>query len=238
MSIQLARLFLLGLLALPLAAPAQSVGQGEAARETVGPAGLWAGTVTIDRVAHVLARHPGQPEPAAGTYEFPIFLHVDEEGLVRLVPTVVLLADEAGAVRAYVGHGAIAEAVAGARPEALRNGVRYSSANFTSPDPVLPVSGAFSGGSVLEVLVEILPSDPASPFIHAAHPDHSPAAKAELRITRRLTLFPSFVEPERNIAGGDFSETITGLHAVPIDVAGSFELRRVWDGTALQGSTR
>ena len=87
-------------------------------------------------------------------------------------------------------------------------------------------------------------NDPLNPFKHLYHPDHdnltsdystnAPAGTESWSINRTITLafssttnYPSDPMWGTDLAGGVYSETVTGLREYPVRCAGYFGLRRV-----------
>ncbi len=91
------------------------------------------------------------------------------------------------------------------------------------------------GSATCSSAIVLGPDDPLNPFRHQYHPDH----ESGFRITRDLTLTFKAC-PENPASGatllcGTYDETIRGLHQIPINARGPFELRKISDVDALCG---
>jgi hypothetical protein len=121
---------------------------------------------------------------------------------------------------------------------------RFSSAAFGFLRPIpLTGSGAFgSGAYTCQVVTDY--DDPVNPFKHRYHPDHDnlddryvnklPEGAESFTITRQIQLEFTAQDPENltlsgwgdNQLGGNYRETVSGLHNQPINISGSFRLSR------------
>lgn len=142
---------------------------------------------------------------------------------------------------------------------ALRDGQpvarRFSSASFALDGPtVLAGSGVFGGSNSTFVCTSVLGyTNVLNPFVHQYHPDHDNyddghttllADGAECpTITRQITLQFTATDPNGltmagwgdTLVGGIYSETITGLHSVPLNVRGTFRLSLACNVGVLNG---
>ncbi|MEM9530888.1 MAG: hypothetical protein AAGA23_08210 [Pseudomonadota bacterium] len=127
-------------------------------------------------------------------------------------------------------------------------GVRHSTTSYDFEDQFLDFAGAFNTAGVLSVTLD-LPSDfPTNPFLHRYHPDHDNLdaqftnfQQEAFALTRVLQLRFSGTDPEGttppdwgdSLMGGEYLETITGLHKNPIFLSGDFRISRISDVTLL-----
>jgi len=131
---------------------------------------------------------------------------------------------------------------------ALRDGQpvarRLSSAAFGFSRPI-PFSrtGAFGSGD-FTCQVALGYDDPLNPFKHRYHPDHNnlderfenklPEGVESFTVLRQIELAFTDQDPDNltiagwgdNQLGGNYQETISGLHNLPIHVSGTFRLTR------------
>ncbi len=121
---------------------------------------------------------------------------------------------------------------------------RISSAAFGFSQPILfSRNGAFgSGDFTCQVTLDY--DDPLNPFKHRYHPDHDnlderflnklPEGVESFTVVRQIELQFTNQDPENltvagwgdNQLGGNYRETISGLHNKPIYVSGTFRLTR------------
>jgi len=125
-------------------------------------------------------------------------------------------------------------------------GRRLSTVGYDFPSTAasnyLSVAGSFAMGHTLTATL-VLPYDhPNNPFTHKFHPDHDnlnarfdgPAVESytvtrqiQMDITPSPPAGPEVPDYGFNELGGNYAETITGLHKNLIHVSGTFRLRRV-----------
>jgi len=119
---------------------------------------------------------------------------------------------------------------------------RMSSAVFSFPQPILFSGSAPFGGGTFTCRVNLEYDDPLNPFKHTYHPDHDnlddrfarklPEGVESFTVTRQVELEFTAQDPDNlgiagwgdNQLGGNYRETISGLHTKTIYVAGSFRL--------------
>jgi hypothetical protein len=131
---------------------------------------------------------------------------------------------------------------------ALRDGQpvarRFSTAAFALPGPTLLAgTGDFGTSNSLFSCTNILwYTNVLNPFVHAYHPDHDnwddfhvnllPDGAESFTVTRQVSL--QFTGTDNlpvagwgdNQLGGNYAETITGLHSSTLSVRGTFRLQR------------
>jgi hypothetical protein len=130
-------------------------------------------------------------------------------------------------------------------------GRRLSSAAFDFDGHgtnALALSGAFGGTNVLAGTITLAANFPTNPFRHKYHPDHDNLdatfrnARAEAYpVVRQFALqFAANAPPGvaaldygYNVAGGTYTETISGLHKTNLVVQGDFLLHRVSTASVL-----
>jgi hypothetical protein len=127
------------------------------------------------------------------------------------------------------------------KQDAKATAQRFVSAHLPL-DQTIPCSGAVTG--VLTCTVTIPANDPTNPFIHQYHPDHDnknargaalPPGDESYDITRNCTFTFTSTPPSGSsvtqgwgttIIGGTYREIVSGVHKDPLQVDGTFELRR------------
>ena len=185
----------------------------------------------------------------ASTMPLRLIVHRSANGDVRLLQ------------QAYVGTDGTTTTIATAEnlfPSALKPSSRLSSAQFPS-DLDIRGTGSLSANGTVSFDVTLGYDADTNPFVHRFHPDHdnlnarfesmlpvgetglSAGAHAEsFTVKRAITLtfdpnLPGINDPAWGVTmlGGSYTETVTGLRAVPITVGGTFILYRISDGPTL-----
>lgn len=181
--------------------------------------------------------------PTPAEFTFPIIIHLAEDGTYKLLKEVTLLwqppddmAQTPGrfvlatpACDPMICDALFAASIQDGEPFARRLG----SAAY-SFDGDLPLTGGFD--LALDGEFTVPAAHPLNPFRHKYHPDHDCDQDGEcFDVTRSFTFsfsaMPPTGEPQPGwgdqILGGDYGETLTGLHKNSVSVAGRFELVRV-----------
>ncbi len=200
--------------------------------------GLWIGDATV---AHVQSNVAGSPGTAtARAFPLRVLLHVDDSGNARLLSHVFMgrLAEPPNPVGLCTVESFLkADDKATAR--------RFTVAHLP-PDTVAATgTGTVALGQTLVRTIPIAFNAPTNPYVHTYHPDHDNrnprfdapvAAGAESPAIARALSFsftttpPAGSSPQgwgSSVIGGNYSETVTGIHQNPVTVTGTFELRRV-----------
>jgi hypothetical protein len=219
--------------------------------------GLWAGTVTINKVSEAAnPENPTVPTPAAGEFTFRLIVHIDENGAAKLLQKVTLMQvqpvlDTNGEVVTpgrYVlltDESLLPQYTGVAMRDGNLIGRRITAPVFAFENPVNMIEPQTN---VLVANITMDYKDPKNPFVHAFHPDHDnlterfeatplPEGFESFTFTRSLRLEFSEQDPEAlnlpswgyNVIGGVYKETITGVHRQPLAVQGTFKLTRVSD---------
>lgn len=219
--------------------------------------GLWLGTVTLTDVAPT-AGTPGEPGPVTANFPLRLLLHVDAGGQVSLLRDVTLVYSRtntpAGSPENLAGLAPtelvtdpsrlFAYAASDLRSGAVR-GRRITAPHFefarTNGQFTLPLSGTFAPDNTVTGTLQLPGDHPGNPFLHRYHPDHGTNAYAVSR-DLRLVLAPDPSPPPGggggDTLGGTYTETLSGLHKLPLQVAGSVQLRRLTTlGVLNAGST-
>lgn len=132
---------------------------------------------------------------------------------------------------------------------ALRDGEpvskRVSSAAFGFKEPIAFSGTTSFGTGTFSCQVNLDYDDPINPFKHRYHPDHDnlddrfqgklPAGRESFSIARQIQMEFTASDPDNltvagwgdNQLGGNYRETITGLHSKAISISGTFRLTKV-----------
>lgn len=160
-------------------------------QEAQSHAGLWSGTVTVNAVSEAHAADANTPTPVAKEFNLRVLLHVDTNGVTRLLKEVIQMAAEGRSTNDANGFSAKAEAdrfvlvtdftkLAQFKGVALRDGVsqgrRLCSVGFdfaaSNTDNFAVLSGSFAVGQTVSAKLNVPSTLPTNPFLHRFHPDH------------------------------------------------------------------
>jgi hypothetical protein len=205
--------------------------------------GLWLGEAQISAVSHPVSTTNGWDattlSAARDRYPVRLILHVDGSGAVRLLQRVIVAPvptppTNQPAFVLYADENLV--------PAGTTNAARISSTALHYLPPQL-MAGTFFATN-LTCAFTLGYNDPLNPFKHLYHPDHNnltsdystnlPAGAESWTIGRTITMafssltnYPSDPMWGTDLAGGVYSETVTGLREYPVRCAGYFGLRRV-----------
>jgi hypothetical protein len=201
-----------------------------------GAAGLWIGDALVSNVASTV---PGATGTAtAREYPLRFILHVDNAGAVRVLSQVFV-----GKLAITGNPQGIATIESALKQDEKGNASRLVATHLPL-DRVIVGSGGFGLGGTVSCTVGIPFNDPTSPFVHQYHPDHDNknarfqpvgAGLESYNVSRAITFTFAASPPPgtgslgwgSTVVGGTYAEIITGLHKLPLTVAGTFQLRRV-----------
>ena len=166
-------------------------GAGVAAAAADSPAGLWFGAASINAVNEVNSADSSTPRRAASEFHLRLLLHVDAQGVVRLLKEVTQLWKEGTTtndasgrpVQAMPGRYVLVtdeSLFARLTGVTLRDGTpagrRLSAIGFDFPRQNganhLILAGSFGGGQTLTGTIQLTPEFATNPFRHRYHPDH------------------------------------------------------------------
>lgn len=190
-------------------------------------AGLWVGAVSLDAVSQPNSDSPAQPVPTGSEFLFPLILHVDGGGSVRILKEVVLLweraksADTPGRTLLLTDTDMLRSLDA----RELPSGRRISSAAFDFAGTAVELGGSPTPGSTLSGVIEVPADLPTNPFAHRYHPDHDDPEEI-YAVSRRLELALETASTEPLELAGSYREALGGLHRQTLHVSGRFDLRR------------
>ena len=176
-----------------VAAKPTYAGTGGEARLLGGTAyaGLWLGSASINAVNEVNAPDFDSPKPTAAEFNLRLLLHVDEQGVARLLKEVTQLWQDGTTTNNAQGRAMVPTPgryvlvtdeslfprFSGAT---LRDGTpagrRLSAVGYDFPKVsganYLTLTGAFGGDNTLTGTISLSPEFPTNPFRHKFHPDH------------------------------------------------------------------
>ena len=155
-------------------------------------AGLWAGSITVNRVNEVNnSTNSATPTRVGSDFNLRLLLHVDNSGATRLLREVIQLWQNGTTTNNADGQAVVAvpgryvlvtderlipSLTGGSLRDGELAGRRLSSASFdfpTTPDAnFLPLGGSFGGAGLLTGSFALTPAFARNPFLHRYHPDH------------------------------------------------------------------
>ena len=228
-----------------------------AALNAPAQAGLWVGEAVLNAISQPAhPGNPSLPRPAGGTFSFRILVHVDTAGTARLLQQIFLVrkppvlspdpndpfvnrVEEPARTVALTDESLIPGLIGNAE----LTGRRISSPAFPFSQPLL-LNGGFGAGT-LQGSFTLDYDHPLNPFKHVFHPDHNnlderfeqrlPEGRESFSVTRAVSLEFTATDPlglnppgwGATEVGGNYRETITGLHRNVLQAAGTFRLVRV-----------
>lgn len=173
--------------------PAGAVGGFAPASETPAHprAGLWVGMAVLNKVSQ--PSHPTTPTVPAPTdsqAQFRLLVHVNEQGVPRLLQKVIqmwkngtvkpdpndpdkFVVDEPGRYVLLTDESLTANYSGAALSDGQPVGKRLSSAAFAFKQPILLSGAGEFGANTLSCTVGLDFNDPLNPFKHTFHPDHN-----------------------------------------------------------------
>ena len=184
------------------------------------------------------------PPPRTGTstptpFKLRTLLHLSDGGTARLLSEV------------YLGQLAVAPNDVGLctsesllKQDALASAQCFSSSHMPMDQIITYGSGSLATGQTLTRVINVPYNDATNPFVHAYHPDHDnknargedlPAGVEAPNITRTCQFIFTATPPAgstttsgwgSSVIGGNYIETMTGVHKDPLILSGIFELRR------------
>lgn len=205
--------------------------------QPASPAGLWVVSTKVDQVDPTAGGGSSTAQP------FPLLFltHVDAEGNARLLSQAFVgkLRSEGNPLGICIRE----ENVLGYNESELKP-VRYFAAQMPTSITSIVGTGDFSIGSTATWTIPIPFNEPTNPFVHTYHPDHDnrdsrggplPAGVESYDIHRTCGFTFTESQPDgryvagwgSTVLGGTYQESITGLHKQPLQVRGTFEMRRV-----------
>ena len=200
-------------------------------------AGLWLGEAEVTGVESKVAGSPGSTTPRG----FPLryLLHVDDAGTARLLSQVYIgtLASAPNPVGLCVQETAL-------QADSKATAMRLVAAHLPLDRVLATGTGTVALGATLSRTINLPYDDPVNPFVHQYHPDHDnrnprlePVGnKVESHTITRTVNFEFLATPPAGtsalgwgstVLGGNYSETVGGLHKQPIQLTGSFTFRRI-----------
>lgn len=207
-------------------------------------AGLWVVNTSVNQVDPTAGSGSSTSQP------FPLLFlaHMDAAGSARLLRQAFV--GKLTSAGNPLGISTNESYVLGYSQSDLKP-VRYFACQMPASYPTILSTGAatFGTGDVTWT-IPIAFNDPTNPFVHTYHPDHDNrdpkgnalAAGQESYSINRTCKFTFTASPPdgsyvsgwgSTVLGGNYQESITGLHRRTLQVRGTFEMRRVSEVSSL-----
>jgi hypothetical protein len=166
-------------------------------------------------------------------------VHVADGGTATLLSQVFV-----GQLASSPHHVGVCTQESLLKADAKATAQRLVAAHLPLDRVIITGSGSVTVPGVLTRTISIPFDDPTNPFVHQYHPDHDNkdarfqpvSAGVESYNISRSCVFTFTTTPPpgsltttgwgSTVIGGTYSETITGIHKDPIQLDGTFELRR------------
>jgi hypothetical protein len=193
------------------------------------------------------------PPPQTGSstptpFKLRTLLHLSDGGTARLLSEVYL-----GQLALAPNDVGLSTSESLLKQDALGSAQCFSSSHLPMDQVITSGSGSFATGQTLTRVITVPYNDATNPFVHAYHPDHdnkdargnwlqATEGASGLRQTeeshdiKRTCQFIFTASPPAgssvtsgwgsSVIGGNYIETMTGVHKDPLILSGTFELRR------------
>ena len=233
-------------------------------------AGLWVGDITLNAVAEARV-NPTNPTPTKSAFDLRLLVHVDTNGVTRLLREVIQMFQNGTTTNNPAGQPVVSQPgrydlltddtlLPQFQGATVRDGVpvgrRFSTSSFDFDPPggtnYVTMSGTFGISNSIGCTISLQPTTPTNPFLHRYHPDHDNldgnyqpialGAPEVFTIVRQIQLQFTPADPTgqttdpdygyRSI-GGNYSETVSGLHNNSLVCSGIFHLTKVIDTSVL-----
>ncbi|QTA80023.1 Immunoglobulin like fold-containing protein [Desulfonema limicola] len=206
--------------------------------------GLWVGDVELNKVNFVGSKTDTQtPLPAENPFDMRILLHADINSQVNLLRHVTMMqkrfmaANEEGIQeeqvrRVLISDDSLLPNYEGIiRRDGKMVGTRLNSPSFgfDNDKNEWMVQGSIGAGLAVTGTVIHGADHPTNPFKHKFHPDHRTGYEVTRSFTIQFAPFNTDKNPESylNELEGTYSETIEGIHKIPIHLEGTFFMKRM-----------
>ena len=211
-------------------------------------AGLWVGDAQVTDVASKAATSTGgSTTPRAFPLRF--ILHVDDGGTARLLSQVFM-----GTLADAGNPTGLCTKESGLKQDTKADASRMSVGHLPLDQVITDGSGEVALGATLTREISIPYNDPTNPFVHQYHPDHdnkdarpdgtnigladgvesySVTRNCNFEFTTSPPAGTSSVGWGSTVIGGNYTETLSGLHRQDITTSGTFTLRRASEDGAI-----
>jgi hypothetical protein len=215
-----------------------SVGSLNNLTQVPASAGLWVGSISLNRVNEVQTAVGGASEETTPTDDsliVRVLLHADSKGALRLLKDVVIMrrrGDPTGPLVLVTNPQLIPNFDGVVKRAGKLVGQRFGSVDYEFDGLELPMLGGLGPDISAVGRITLAANHPANPFRHKYHDRHG----VGFAVSRRLSFTFDKVPPDPATAkpgfgtdwiSGTYEETITGLHKIPLKVQGAVTLNRI-----------
>lgn len=201
--------------------------------------GLWMGTVVLDRVNEVQTAVGGSSDeltPTGDALTVRVLLHVNASGAMSLLKDVVVMAkpnpDGGRDLVLLTDPTRIPEFEGVVERGGKRVGLRYGSVDYEFDGLDLAMLGGIAPANGAVGKIVLAADHPNNPFRHKYHNQHRQGFALTRQFSFNFDAAPDRPETAAPDFGtewisGDYRETISGLHKIPLKTGGRFELRKI-----------
>jgi hypothetical protein len=206
--------------------------------QTASSAGLWVVSTSVNQVNGTTS---GSGSSTNQPFPLLFLAHVDSAGNARLLSQAFV--GKLSATGNPLGICISESRVLGFSASDLKP-VRYFACQMPTSITSIIGTGAIATGSTMAWAIPIPYNEPTNPFVHNYHPDHDNvdakglalvAGQESFTINRSCQFSFTATPPDgryvagwgSTVLGGNYLETIAGLHKQVLQVRGTFQMRRV-----------
>jgi len=201
--------------------------------------GLWIGQVEINKVNEV--NNPTDtsvPKKAPHPFDLTVLLHVDTDNNVRILRDAIIMQktivenEEEVSKRVIITNDNLLSNYEGViRRDGKLVGIRMGSLgfDFEADKHQLMLTGQMAPGNTLQGSIAMGENHPTNPFKHLYHPDHQKGRAITRNVSFTIDSEQDANDPdsEKFSLTGQFEESVTGLHKIPIVASGIFTIKRI-----------
>ncbi len=201
--------------------------------------GLWSGEISVDKVSEV-RNSPNTPTVTASEFNMNIFIHQDAAGQARLIKDVTIMRKKTAGGDYKIVLLTDDTLIPNYEGVVKRNGemigIRMGSVFYDFPERTLNMTGTVGKGQTVSASIQCAADFPSNPYRHKYHPAHREGVALSREIVLEIFETPADTDAAGNPkqAGygeewleGNFTETVTGLHKIPIHAGGTFTLQKI-----------
>jgi len=201
--------------------------------------GLWIGQVELNEVNNTTSTtNTEELQPVKHVFDITVLLHVHENGSVSLLKEVTMMQkiiQQDGqdiSQRVLITDDSLLHEYEGIiRRDGKLVGIRLGSLAYDFPieQNQVPLSGNLGPGQTAKCTIVMDEDHPTNPFKHLYHPDHQQGRKITRQIQFSFDSSQNSDNPDDASFSltGVYSESISGLHKIPLKISGPFNIHRI-----------
>lgn len=204
------------------------------------PAGLWYAQVRVTNVQN--AKEPTDGSTTSQPFSLIFLMHMDSSYVPRLLSQAFV--GKLTSTGNPLGIALKESQILGYTQSDVKP-QRYVSCQLPLLQSIAAPSGSFASGSTTQWTITVSYKDATNPFVHTYHPDHDnlgtdfttplDESNESYTITRTCGFTFTSSPPDGStvsgwgttVLGGTYTETLTGLNSKPLNVSGTFAMRRI-----------